>query len=620
MEFPIRTIDDVRQIETQPISHYLTVDTTYAMLMQGMSKNPDAIAISYLPSGAQYQNPVQITYRTLRHRIHQCANLFHTLGLASDEVVSYLLPNLPQTHEVLWGAEMAGIANPINPMLEASTIQGICCAAKTKILVTLGQGEVWEKVCQIKDNIPSLTHVLCVFDETVTAHDGALDFQQQATAQVGHQLVFSRQILADDTASLYHTGGTTGTPKLARRTHYNEVCMAWMICTMANVQGETTLLSGLPLFHVNATSITGLAPFSVGAQVVILSPLGYRDVSVIEHFYHIVEYYQANFFSSVPTVLSALLDVAVGECDIGSLDYAICGAAPLSVELFKRFEQHTGMKILEGYGLTECACASSVNPKDGVRKVGSVGLSMPYQRIKIAHLNAQSNACTRDAEVGEVGSLLIKGPNVFQGYVDEAHNRTCWVDGWFNTGDLGRIDEDGYYWLAGRKKELIIRGGHNIDPLMIEEVFYQLSEVKVVAAIACPHPRVGEVPVVYVQLTAGSTLTSEALLRYAEQHIGEQAAIPKALYIVDQMPLTSVGKIFKPALRWQVTRETYLAALEPVKDKLQSLEITVGEDKRHGTRIDIQIFTNARKADIEIEIRNLLTVYTHYYVLAIHPL
>jgi fatty-acyl-CoA synthase len=214
--------------------------------------------------------------------------------------------------------------------------------------------------------------------------------------------------------------------------------------------------------------------------------------------------YRANFFSAVPTVLSTLMDIPVGDADIASLQYAICGAAPLSVELFKRFEAHTGVKVLEGYGLTEGACASSINPKDGERKVGSIGIRMPYQQMKVVAVD-ENGGYLRDAAVGEIGAIAIAGPNVFNGYVEEAHNHGIWVqDGWFNTGDLGRMDADGYFWLTGRKKELIIRGGHNIDPATIEEVLYRLEDVQVAAAVPRPDPHAGEVPVAFVQLAAGA--------------------------------------------------------------------------------------------------------------------
>jgi fatty-acyl-CoA synthase len=187
-------------------------------------------------------------------------------------------------------------------------------------------------------------------------------------------------------------------------------------------------------------------------------------------------------FSAVPTVLSVLLDVPKGDADISSLRYAICGAAPLSVELFQRFEVHSGMKILEGYGLTEGTCASSVNPFYGERKVGSIGLRLPYQQMKVCVVDDEGKFL-REAEIDEIGSICIRGPNVFNGYMEEVHNRGVWpLEGWFNTGDLGRQDTDGYFWLTGRKKELIIRGGHNIDPAAIEDPLYRLTGIQVAAA------------------------------------------------------------------------------------------------------------------------------------------
>ena len=353
----------------------------------------------------------------------------------------------------------------------------------------------------------------------------------------------------------------------------------------------------------------------VGAHVVILSPSGFRDPSIVKNFYKIVEHYQASFFSSVPTVLSALLEQPVGGAKIDSLNYAICGAAPLSTELFKRFEKHTGVKILEGYGLTEGACASAVNPRDGERKIGSIGLCMPYQRIQVGILD-QDHQYVREANIGEAGNILIKGPNVFKGYVEPLHNQHAWVgDGWFNTGDLGRQDEDGYFWLTGRKKELIIRGGHNIDPQLIEEVFYQLDEVKLVAAVPSPHPRVGEVPVVYVQLVEGRTLSIAQLQEHAEKSIGERAAIPKQIFIIDSIPLTPVGKMFKPALRWDATKRAYQFALSSIQNQETKINITVGEDKTYGTRVDIFITSPQSSTQLSAAVRELLAPYSIHYEL-----
>ena len=579
--FTIESTRDIEAIESIPCTERIPERNTFEAIENGASLNPEAIAISFIPNGEARDQPIEIPYSALIYKIRQCANLFHDLGIGPQDVVSYLLPNLPQTHFILWGAEAAGIVNPINPLLEAETIRDICRAAKTRILVVLGDlpgSRIWQKAMAIRKEIPTLTHVIRVMGAPV-CEDGILDFEAILNPYPGDRLTFSRTIQPDDISSLYHTGGTTGTPKLARRTHFNEVIMGWDIRTMGGLSRASTLLCGLPLFHVNATTVTGIAPFSVGAHVVLLSPSGYREPSIIKNFYAIVERFRATTFSAVPTALSTLLDIPVGNADISSLQYAICGAAPLSVELFRRFESHTGMKILEGYGLTEGACASSINPKDGERKVGSIGIRMPYQGMRVVILDDEGNFA-RNARPGEIGVVAISGPNVFKGYVEAAHNRGIWIDGnWFNTGDLGRMDTDGYFWLTGRKKELIIRGGHNIDPAAIEEPIYKYPDVRMVASVGRPDIHAGEVPVAYVELAEGSKVTSEEILNYARAHIGERAAIPKEIVIVDKIPLTSVGKIFKPALRWDAIQRVYAGELAGLGNMALSVEVHVGEDK-----------------------------------------
>jgi len=618
--FRIESIRDIAAIELIPFTERIQERNTFAVIENGAALNPDATAISFLPNGESINQPIEIPYKTLIYKIRQCANLFHDLGIGPQDVVSYLLPNLPQTHFILWGAEAAGIVNPINPLLEAATIRDICRAANTRVLVALGDlpgTQIWQKAMAIRAEIPTLTHVIRVMGAPA-AGEGILEFEKALAPYPGDRLTFSRTIHPDDISSLYHTGGTTGTPKLARRTHFNEVVMGWDIRTMGGLSQASTLLCGLPLFHVNATTVTGIAPFAVGAHVVLLSPAGYREPSIIKNFYAIVERFRATTFSAVPTALSTLLGIPVGNADISSLQYAICGAAPLSVELFRRFEAHTGMKILEGYGLTEGACASSINPKDGERKVGSIGIRMPYQGMRVVILDDRGNFA-RDARTSEIGVVAITGPNIFKGYVEDAHNRGIWIDGsWFNTGDLGKMDADGYFWLTGRKKELIIRGGHNIDPAAIEEPIYKYPDVRMVASVGRPDPHAGEVPVAYVELVEGSKVTSDEILNYAREHIGERAAVPKEIVIVDKIPLTSVGKIFKPALRWDSIKRVYAEELAALGIMALSVDISVSEDKSHGTlaMITVKPAPGVSREAIVQKIHEILSRYTVTYSVA----
>jgi len=590
--FPIRGIADIERIEEVPLEERLRVRSTYEMICQGAARDPERIALHFIPRGEDYAKPISITYRELLGRINQTANLFYDLGLRPGEVVSILLPNLPQTHFALWGGEAAGVAGPINPFLGTDQIREIMRTAKTKILVALGPYpgvDIWEKVEQVRKEL-DLEAILQVGGEG-DEKEGIYNFDELVGKYDPKKLQSGREIAPDEIASLFHTGGTTGSPKLAQHTHFNEVFDAWAVAAVAGFTDRDVLLCGLPLFHVNAVIITGLTPFFLGAEVVLLSPAGYRDRAIIQNFFKIIERYRATFFSAVPTVYAALLEVPVGDADLSSLQYAICGAAPMPVELFQEFERRTGVKILEGYGLTEGTCASSVNPRDGERRVGSIGIRFPYQGMKTVVVDGEGRY-VRDCETDEIGLVTIKGPNVFPGYLQEEYNRTVWVaEGWLNTGDLGRQDKDGYFWLTGRAKDLIIRGGHNIDPATIEGPLYQHEAVALAAAVGRPDPYAGEVPIAYVMLKEGAEATEEELLEYCREKIGEPMAVPKEIIFLEKMPTTTVGKIFKPQLRFDAVRRVYSRELEALRREglAEDVRVEVGEHKVYGTLANISV-------------------------------
>jgi fatty-acyl-CoA synthase len=614
-EIRITDLASIERVEKTPFAERFDIRNTYEMIKQGAMINPQAPAITFLLSGDLYEAPTQVTYREFLKRVNQTANLLHDLGIGPRDVVSYLLPNLPHTHYVLWGAEAEGVANPINPMLEPSTIADICRAADTRVLVALGEfpgSDIWKKALEVRRQLPNLKAIIRVLGPSDEA-DGIYGFDEVIERYRGDGLDSNRDIGPDEMASIYHTGGTTGLPKLAPHTHRNEVAVTLTADMPAELTPRDTLLVGLPLFHINGTLLTGSFPFSKGAHVVLLSPQGYRDASIIRNFYRIVERYKATTFSAVPTVLSMLLDTPKGDADISTLRYVICGAAPLSVDLFKKFEAYTGLRILEIYGLTEGN--ASCNPYHGERKIGSIGLRLPYHEMRIFIVDGDGSF-VREAKTNEIGSVCVKGPCVFPGYLEEVHNTGIWAkEGWFNTGDLGRQDADGYFWLTGRKKELIIRGGHNIDPQIIEDALYRLPQVRIAAAVGRPDPHAGEVPVAYVQFQAGSILTEEEVLQHLRHEIGERAAVPKSVYVLNEMPLTPVGKIFKPALCFDAARRAYSIALEPLGAMVESVEVQVKADKTHGSLATIVV---KPAAGIEPEwvserIRDLLARYTIRY-------
>ncbi len=355
---------------------------------------------------------------------------------------------------------------------------------------------------------------------------------------------------ADDLAAFVHTGGTTGAPKVAAHSHANQLACGRGIALCSGLAAGEGMLGGLPLFHVNALIVTGIAPMFSGARVVWPGPAGYRDKALYARFWQIVEHYRIAAMSAVPTVYATLAQVPV-DADISSLRLPIVGAAPLPASVREDFAAHTGLHLLEGYGLTEATCASTWT-RPGEERPGSVGRVLPGQQVKAVRIGDGSWA---DCAPGEIGVLVIGGPAVFAGYVTDPDlggprvSRDGIVhDGWLDTGDLGMVDAGGFVYLTGRAKDLIIRGGHNIDPRVIEDGLLAHPAVRAAVAVGRPDRHSGEVPVAYVVPADAGRFDEADLLAWAATAIDEPAARPKRIYPMTEIPVTTVGKQFKPAL------------------------------------------------------------------------
>ncbi|NLP60217.1 acyl-CoA synthetase [Paraburkholderia sacchari] len=600
--------------------------STYEMICRGAAINPSAPALSFFATAQGYANPERWTYSELVRDITRTANMLSRLGVQRDTVIAYVLPNLPETHFVVWGGEAVGIVCAINPLLEGDAIGELLNASGASVLVTLAPYpgmDLWPKVQSVLRKVASLKHLVLInladhapgdqrtaarmlqrgecsrlhgeegVRGAVPSHIGIHDFGEVVARETGVELCTPYRMNSGDVSSYFCTGGTTGLPKIAMRRHGNEVANAW---SAGQFLGESvgpgkTIFCGLPLFHVNAVMVTGLLPFSRGAHVVMGTPQGYRGDGVVQRFWDIVEHYRINFFSGVPTLYGSLLDVPVGERDIGSLEYGLCGAAPMPVELLRAFQAQTGIRILEGYGLTEGTCISSINPPLGERRVGSIGLRVPGQAMKAVMVD-EAGRYVRDCVAGEVGQLVISGPNVFIGYMRPEQNNGIWLDladggRWLNTGDLGRRDANGYFWLTGRKKELIIRGGHNIDPAAIEEALHRHPAVQIAAAVGRPDMHAGELPVAYVQLKPGTSANEAEMAAFLRDEISERAAFPKGIRIVETMPLTGVGKIFKPALKRLETVDALRTALADAG--VEGATISIADDGLRGISVHVEV-------------------------------
>jgi len=603
----------VEAIERVPYDERLAVQSTYEAIQAGASLVPDGPAIQFLLRGDVDEEPLTLSYRQYLGRVTQTANLLRDLGVGPRDVVSFLLPLLPETYVVLFGAEAAGVVNPVNPLLEVGQIAAILNAAGTKVLVTLGPqpgSEIWEKSREVRKLVPSLERVVQVRgpgDE----REGVYSFAALIDRYPADRLVSGRRIDGSELAAYFHTGGTTGLPKLVRHTHRNQVSQAWGITLIFQSEPQSAILCGLPLFHVGGALTQALAPLSSGQRLVILTPTGYRNPAVIRNYWRLVERYRAAVVGAVPTVLAAVLNSPHEGVDLGSVRYASGGGSGIPIEVGKAIEQITNTRVLEVYGMTETSSVHTMSYPSREVRLGSVGHPLPYAKVRVVKLDGEGRY-ERDCAVDEIGVVAMSGPGVFAGYLSEQHNRSAWVEeGWVNSGDLGRLDAEGYLWITGRAKDLIIRGGHNIDPLPIEEILYQHPAVELAAVVSQPDAYAGELPVAYVQLKAGARADAGELLGLVRERTPERAAVPVDVHPINPMPLTPVGKVFKPELRWDAARRVFTALLAPLREGGVEAEVQVGADPLHGTlaRVALKAAPGADRAAIERRVGDLLAPF-----------
>jgi fatty-acyl-CoA synthase len=590
-------MEDRNAIESEgPWSERDLPVTLFGMLSRTAQKFPKHKAISYqLFSGAE-DKAETLTWNEVLEKTCQTANMLRKLGIGPKDVVAYVLPNCNETVLALLGGAVAGIVNPINPLLDAEQIGSILRETGAKVVVTLRpfpKTDVADKTAQAVALAPNVKTVLEVDllryltppkswivplvrpKRKVQNQAKYLNFNAEISKEP-KKLAFE-DVQKDRVACYFHTGGTTGMPKVAQHKYSGIVYNGWVGSTIMLDENDN-LLCPLPLFHVMACHVILMGAVASGAHVVFPTPQGYRGEGVFDNIWKLTERWKITFIVSVPTALAAMMQRPV-NADVSSVKTAFSGSAPLALELFKRFEEATGVTIIEGYGMTEATCLVSGNPIDGKKKVGSVGIPFPYTKVKIMNVTIEGPS---EAGVDDVGEICVSNPGVVAGhtYTEEDKNKDLYYGDYLRTGDLGRVDADGYLWITGRAKDLIIRGGHNIDPAEIEEALLHHEAVAFAGAIGQPDAHAGEVPCAYVELVGGASVTEAELLEFCKSHVKERAAQPKHMTIMKELPKTAVGKIFKPDLRKEATTRVFNETLQAAG--LAARVAAVIEDKKLG--------------------------------------
>ena len=447
--------------------------------------------------------------------VRRAAASLRSHGVSAGDVVAIMLPNTANFVVSMFAAWRLGAAvTPVNPSLRPAEVTYQVDDAGAKVLIV-------EKTPAFDASVPVL--------EADQLDNGAPDDDAPHDGE-------------DALALLIYTSGTTGRPKGVMLDHANLDAMCTGVIDAFNLTGADHSLLILPLFHVNGIVVSTLSPLLAGGRATVAGR--FRP----ESFFDRIEASRPTYFSAVPTIYTMLCGLPASvKPDTSSVRFAICGAAPASVELLEAFESRYGIPIIEGYGLSEGSCASTVNPLDGRRKPGTVGLPVPGQTIRIVDMDG---CAVPDGQAGEV---VIKGPNVMRGYLnrpEETANTV--VDGWLHTGDVGRFDEDGYLVLVDRAKDMIIRGGENIYPREIEAVAHGLPQIAEAAVVGRTHPVYGEEPVLFVSLHPDTMLDAAAIREHLSDSLSKYK-LPVEITIMDDLPKNAVGKIAKPELRRLLT-------------------------------------------------------------------
>jgi fatty-acyl-CoA synthase len=528
--------------------------TVYELLQASAAAHPERMALTFIHNLGEEMGEQDLSYWAFFDQLNRSARMLLDLAGTRRPVITLLLPNIPQSQCLLWAAASVGIANPINPLLSEEALASLMDKAGTDLLVALGPvpgSDLWQKALGASLRLSKRPR--CV---SVLVQGGEFFYDQLLERYSGAALESALLPRPDDIAAYFHTGGTTGVPKLARQTHANQVAAACAYRACMEAGPEDVALNGLPIFHVAGALVNSLGGLASGLRMLLPTLGGFRNPEVIRQHWRLVEHYGITLSGGIPTSVAAMLEVPIDGHDISSLRFMLSGGAPVPAALCEKVKAQTGLELYQAYGMTECS---------GV--IALPNLSRPAIPGSAGHVAAPIEVRI------DGGEICVRGPTVFPGYLGQ--DRSPLEGGWLRSGDLGHLDENGNLFITGRAKDLIIRSGHNIDPALIENCLESHPAVSMAAAVGMPDEYAGELPVVFVQLRQGQAASLDELQRFAFEHIAERPACPKRIFLVDALPVTVVGKIYKQKLR-------ELAAASVYRDRVGSACPTLGCEVTQG--------------------------------------
>ncbi|HZE72863.1 MAG TPA: long-chain fatty acid--CoA ligase [Pyrinomonadaceae bacterium] len=474
-----------------------------------------------------FSDPVgrQFTYAEFDQAVNRAANMLASHGVGKGDVVSLLLPNSAEyiiAYFACW--KLGALAGPVNSLLKPQELAYVISNSEAKALLV--HGDFLPVIESIRTHLPSLKSVV--------------GFERQELVTEG----FSEEppsipIDRTDEAIIIYTSGTTGKPKGCLLTHGNVIANARQISEWLGFSERDRLLSIMPLFHMNAVSVTTMSALYAGGSTVVSPKFS------ASRFWETISEYQVTSFGSVATMLTMLLskypDGVPAGLKTDQLRFAMCGSAPVPAEVIKRFEETFHCLVIEGYGLSESTCRSTFNPPDERRRPGSCGLPIGNEMMVVDEQN-------HEVPEGSLGEIVLRGENVLKGYYkDEKATADAFRNGWFHTGDIGYRDQDGFFYIVDRKSDMIIRGGENIYPREIDEVLYQHPSVIAAATIGVPDRLYGEEVAAFVVLKEAGKVTADELLAFCRERLADYKC-PKTVRLVKEIPKGPTGKLLKREL------------------------------------------------------------------------
>ena len=513
------------------------VISLYNYMKETTAAYPDFIALVFFGN--------EITFAQMHENIDRIASALTDLGVKKGDRVALMLPNCPEYVYTYYACmKLGAVVVQMNPLYTPTEVEFILKDAEAKVFV--GVDAVISSFQAVREKV-SVEHVIVTrlmwlevegenlwFDELLEKYP-----PESPEAEIDPK---------EDIAVFQYTGGTTGFPKAVMLTHYNLVCNVvqikeWINEWVSDRLGEEVTqqygLAVMPFFHSYGMTVVMNAGLTLPSGMVLLPRF---EVDVL---LELIKQYRPKIFPGVPTIYAAIANHPdADKYNIDAIEICNSGAAPMPVEVMERFEQRTGSRLMEGYGLSEASPVTHANPLTGVRKPGSIGMPYPDTDCKIVDLETG----TRELSLGEEGELIIKGPQVMKGYWNRPEETADTLrDGWLYTADIAKMDEDGYFYIVDRKKDMVITGGFNVYPREIDEVLFEHPKIAEAVSAGLPDEYYGEVVKAYVVLKEGESATEQELLEYCARKLAAYK-VPRRIEFRKELPKSAIGKILRRVL------------------------------------------------------------------------